>query len=84
MSFRDGDLVTFDEDDKVLVLKSLVYEGNEYDYVVEVLADETDVTKNYKIMVAHYEDGTLEKVVDMELLAILFPMFAEMTKNDEE
>ena len=67
--------VTFEENDKVVVLAALVHNGNEYVYVNEILPDESDVTDVYKVMVVHYEDGTLEKVVDPQLLQELLPQF---------
>lgn len=74
-TFKRYDVITFDKNDKVIVLAALVHEGNEYVYVNEVLPDESDVTDVYKIMIVHYEDGTLEKVVDPELLQVLTPKF---------
>ena len=84
MTFKKYDLITFEENDKVMVLAALEHEGNEYVFVNEVLPDESDVTDLYKIMVVHYEDGTLERVNDPELLKGLGPKFQEILENDPE
>lgn len=84
MTFKRYDVITFEENDKVVVLAALVYNGNEYVYVNEILPDESDVTDVYKVMVVHYEDGTLEKVINPELLQVLLPQFqSELEKLDE-
>ena len=62
MTFKRYDVITFEENDKVVVLAALVHEGNEYVFVNEILPDESDVTHVYKIMVVHYEDGTLARL----------------------
>lgn len=74
--FKRYDVVTFDENNKVVVLESLLYKGVEYVFVNEILPDETDVTNVYKIMRV-FDDGTLEKVVDPPLLMQLSPLFQE-------
>lgn len=81
MTFKRYDVITFEENDKVVVLAALIHEGNEYVFVNEILPDESDVTNVYKIMVVHYEDGTLEKVTDPELLKVLGPKFQELLEQ---
>ncbi len=81
MTFKRYDVITFEENDKVVVLEALKYEGNEYVYVNEILPDESDVTDVYKVMVVHYEDGTLEKVVDPNLLQVLLPQFQQLLEK---
>ncbi len=81
MTFKRYDVVTFEENDKVVVLEALIHEGNEYVFVNEILPDESDVTDNYKIMVVHYEDGTLERVTDPALLQVLGPKFQELLEK---
>lgn len=77
MSFKRGDVVTFAEDDKVLVFEVLLHDGVEYLYVNEILPDESDLTDKYKILYANYEDGTLVEVEDQEILKVITPMFLE-------
>ncbi len=81
MTFKRYDVITFEENDKVVVLEALVHEGNEYVYVNEILPDESDVTDVYKVMVVHYEDGTLEKVTDRQLLSVLLPQFHKLLQK---
>lgn len=68
------DVVTFDEDDKVVVLARFDYNGRKFVYVNEILSDESDITDVYKIMEIHLEDNTLEKVTDLELLKNIRPI----------
>lgn len=82
MTFKKYDVITFEENDKVIVLAALIHAGNEYVFVNEVLPDESDVTDNYKIMVVHYEDGTLERVNDPGLLQQLSPKFQEILEKE--
>ena len=77
MSFRRGDVITFTEDDKVLVLEAILYEGVEYLYVNEILPDESDMTDKYKVLGADYSDGTLYKVIDVDILTKVLPIFQE-------
>ncbi len=81
MTFKRYDVITFEGNDKVVVLEALIHEGNEYVYVNDLLPDESDVTDVYKIMVVHYDDGTLEKVVDPALLQQLLPKFLELLEK---
>ena len=78
MTFKRYDVITFEENDKVVVLEALLHEGNEYVYVNEILPDESDVTDVYKVMKVHYEDGTLEKIVDPAVLQEVLPQFHEL------
>lgn len=77
MSFKRGDVITFTDEDKVLVLEALLFEGGEYLYVNEILPDESDMTDKYKVLVANYADGTLEKVIDVDILSKILPIFQE-------
>ena len=81
MTFKRYDVITFEGNEKVVVLAALLHERNEYVYVNEILPDESDVTDVYKVMVVHYEDGTLEKVVDPNLLQVLLPKFLEILEK---
>lgn len=77
MNFGRYDLITFDDDDKVVVLEVVLYNGKEYLYVNQVLPDESDTTDVYKVLSPNYNDGTFEKIIDLELLNVLLPMFQE-------
>ena len=41
MTFKRGDVVTFTEEDKILVLEGLLYNDVEYLFVNEILPDES-------------------------------------------
>ena len=58
MTFKRYDVITFEENDKVVVLAALVHEGNEYVYVNEILPDESDVTDVYKLSLIHISEPT--------------------------
>lgn len=77
MNFGRYDVITFDDDDKVVVLEVVLYNGKEYLYVNQVLPDESDTTDVYKVLSPNYNDGTFEKIIDLELLNVLLPMFQE-------
>ena len=72
------DVVTFDEDDKVVVLARFDYDGRKFVYVNEILSDESSTTDIYKIMEIHLEDDTLEKVTDPGLLNNIYPIAQKM------
>ena len=78
------DVVTFADDDKVVVLARCDYKNRKFVYVNEILPDESDVTDVYKVMEIHLEDGTLEKVVEPELLQNLLPIFLEQLEKAED
>lgn len=83
MNFGRYDLITFEDDDKVVVLEVVLYQNKEYLYVNQVLPDESDTTDVYKVLSPNYNDGTFEKIVDLELLSVLLPMFQEKLKKYE-
>lgn len=83
MNFGRYDLITFEDDDKVVVLEVVLYQNKEYLYVNQVLPDESDTTDVYKVLSPNYNDGTFEKIVDLELLNVLLPMFQEKLKKYE-
>lgn len=74
MTFKRDDLIGFD-DEQVMVIDAIEYEGNEYLYVVVVEGEELTPTKVLKILMVNYNDGTLDKVSDNERLSVLVPIF---------
>lgn len=77
MNFGRYDVITFEDGGKVVVLEALLYNNKEYLYCNEILQDESDLTDDYKILEPNYTNGTFEKVIDVELLKVLLPMFQE-------
>jgi hypothetical protein len=78
MSFKRYDVITFEENDKVVVLEALVFNGGEYLYTDEINSEETELLGKYKILEVNYQDGTLDKVTDIKLLNDLLPKFQEI------
>ena len=68
MSFKRYDVITFEENDKVVVLEALLFNGGEYLYTDEINSEETELLGKYKILEVNYQDGTLDKVTDINLL----------------
>ena len=81
-NFRKYDIIEFDENDKVVVLASYMYDGVEYLYVNKILPDESDMTDKYDILMVDCSDATLVTVRDAELLQILRPHFEELILQD--
>lgn len=77
MSFKRYDVITFEENDKVVVLESLLHDGGEYLYVDEINSDETELLEKYKVLEVDYKNGTLNKITDINQLSILIPLFQE-------
>ncbi len=82
MSFKKNDIITFDTNEKVLVLAALKYEGSEYLYCVGLKNDEETPTEEYEILVADYSTGTLDRVVDENILVQVIPMFQQLLQDD--
>lgn len=78
MSFKRYDVITFEENDKVVVLESLLHDGREYLYVDEINADETELLEKYKVLEVDYQNGTLNKITDINQLSVLIPLFQEV------
>ena len=83
MSFKKYDVITFAEGDKVVVIEALLHNGNEYLFVNEILEDESDLTDKYKVLRVNYDNGTLVKEVDVNVLQEILPKFDEMLKETE-
>jgi len=83
MSFKKYDVITFAEGDKVVVIEALLHNGNEYLFVNEILEDESDLTDKYKVLKVNYDNGTLVKEVDVNVLQEILPKFDEMLKETE-
>lgn len=82
MSFKKNDVITFDTDEKVLVLQAIKHDGVEYLYAAGLLPDESDTTGKFEILEANYSTGTLDRVVDLETLQVLIPIFNELMQKE--
>ena len=81
MNCKKNDIITFSEDDKVIVLEVLEYEGINYLYVDKVNKEETELLKKYHILRIN-KDGSFQKEVDTEVLTKLLPQFNQLIKNN--
>ena len=87
MTFKQNDLIEFDDGEKVMVLDAILHRDNEYVFVNVVTGDKLDPTDCYKVMFVDYSNGTLKKVVDEKILEELVPRFKkdlEDTLNEIE
>lgn len=81
MSFKQNDVIEFEDGKKVLVIDAIEYGNEEYVFISEMLADESDITKVFKVMLVDYATGCLNKIVDKDLLEILLPQFEKRLKK---
>lgn len=81
MSFKPKDVITFADQEKVVVLVALMHDQKEYLFVNSLDAQE-NFTDQFKVLKANYEDGTLEKVVDKDLLMVLMPKFQKLLDQE--
>lgn len=75
MWLKRNNLITFSENDKVIVIDSQRYDNREFYLVQKVLSDESDITNKCYVMEAFAIEGTLQKLTDVELLLKLKPAF---------
>ena len=68
MTFRQNDLIEFEDNEKVMVLDAIEHRNNEYVFVNVVQGDDLEPTETYKVMMVDYTDGTLQKVIDPNIL----------------
>lgn len=84
MTFRQNDLIEFEDNEKVMVLDAVEHRDNEYVFVNVVVGENLEPTKTYKVMRVDYTDGTLEKVIDPNILQELLPRFEKRLKEQIE
>ena len=83
MNYEKYDVITFEENDKVIVLETLEYEGAIYLYVDKVNEEETTTLKKFHILRVD-EDDYLQKETDTNVLTKLLPKFQEKIKLESE
>jgi len=84
MTFKQNDLIEFEDNEKVMVLSSLEHRNNEYVFVNVVTGENLEPTGTYKVMVVDYSDGTLQKVIDPNLLQEILPRFEKRLRQQIE
>jgi len=74
MDYEKYDIITFEEDDKVIVLETLDYNGSTYLYVDKIDEKEENTLKKFHILRVE-EDGYLEKEIDTNILMEIVQLF---------
>lgn len=82
MWLKHNDVITFDEDDKVVVIAATKHNGREFYLMLEITHDESDITDNYKVMEGFEKEGELQMVEDVELILNLKPVFMKKISSN--
>lgn len=80
MEYEKFDVITYEDNTKVMVLATLDYEGNTYLYVDKVNDDETDTLDKYHILRV-CQDGYTQKETNLDVLSKLLPLFNKIVKE---
>lgn len=83
MIYEKYDIITFDDDDKVVVLETLLYNGIGYLYVDKVDKEEKNTLNKFHILRIN-EDGYLQKETNTDVLMEILPLFNTKIKLTEE
>ena len=78
MGYKKFDIITLEDNQKLIILETLEYEGNTYLYVDEVSDDEKDTLENYHILRAY--DDMVERETDQDTLINILPLFSRNIK----
>ena len=80
MGLKRYDVLTLDDDSKVVVIDSINHEGEEYIYTDEMDETGNNTKQKFRILRVCYEDGTIESVNDPKLLSDIVPIFEKNIK----
>ena len=83
MIYEKYDIITFDDNDKVVVLETLLYNGTGYLYVDKVDDEEKNTLNKFHILRIN-EDGYLQKETNTDVLMEILPLFNTKIKLTEE
>jgi len=83
MEYKKFEIIEFDDNEKLIVLETINYEGTEYLYVDKVNEDETETLEKYRIMKV-LEDGYIQKETDTNILMNILPLFSNKIKLNNE
>lgn len=73
-----GDVVTFSETDKVIIMDIVEYLNETYTFVNDILPDESGFTDKYHVMKYNQERNTLIEIVDQDFLNNeILPLFSD-------
>lgn len=83
MRYNRFDIMTLDNNEKVVVLEVVEFEGETYLYVDKVTEDEKDTLGKYHILKV-YEDNIVQKETDTDTLIKILPLFSKNVKINYE
>ena len=73
-TLKKYDIITFTDDEKIMVISTCKHKNRKFADVREMLADESDFTGICKVMEIHSEDAELEEINDQKLIREIFPL----------
>lgn len=76
MNYNIYDVITFEDNTKMIILDIVNYEGINYLYVDEIDEQEENTLKKYQIL-RECSNNTLEKEVDKEVLTNILKLIAK-------
>lgn len=83
MSYEKYDVLTFDDNEKVIILETLNYGENIYLYVDKINQEETKTLKKYHILRV-MEDDMIVKETDIDIINSILPLFNEKIKLEND
>jgi len=83
MEYNRFDIITLENDNKLVVLEKIQHEGIIYLYVDKVNNDETDTLGEYQIYRV-CEDNIVQKETDTDKLISILPLFNKNIKLNYE
>lgn len=83
MGYEKFDIITLDNNEKLIVLETLEYEGITYLYVDKVNNEETDTLTKYHILRV-CEGNIVQKETDTDTLINILPLFSQNIKLNNE
>lgn len=78
MNYNNFDIITFDDNSKVVVLEKIEYEGITYLYVDKVNHEETENLKQFHIL--RVDSEYLQKETNPDILTSILPLFSNKIK----
>lgn len=80
MKYEKFDVITYEDNTKVMVLATLDYEGNTYLYVDKVNDDETNTLNKYYVLRV-CEEGYTQKETNLDVLSEILPLFNKLVNE---
>ena len=79
-------VLTLEDDEKYVVVAKIEYEGNYYDYLLQLTDDEEDVTDQVAIVKEEKENDEIyiDEIIDEQLLKKLTPLFQKQLEEKRD